>query len=103
MAAQQILLNEPARALPVRAEIDWDAVVDDDRERGTYYRTRMRAGTIGSAEQVIEPSFHHHASAVVFGEFQKLLAEAISVTDDRVDEVLGRLPLDRHFVLQTGE
>jgi len=36
MAAQQILFNEPARALPVGAEIDSDAVVDDDRKRGPH-------------------------------------------------------------------
>jgi len=103
MVAQQILFDEPARALPVRAEIDWDAVVDDDRERGPHYGIRMRAGTIRSAEQVIKPGFDYHTSAVVFGELQKLLAEPVSVADDRVDEVLGRLPLDRDYVLQTGE
>ena len=70
MVAQQILFDEPARALPVRAEIDWDAVVDDDRERGTYYGTRMRAGTIGSTEEIIQPGFHHYTGAVVFGELQ---------------------------------
>ena len=89
--------------MPVGAEIDGYAIVDDDRERGTHHRTRMRAGTIGSAEQVIKPGFDYHTSAVVFGELQKLLAEPVSVADDRVDEVLGRLPLDRDFVLQTGE
>ena len=103
MVAQQILLDEPARALPVGAEIDWDAVVDDDRERGTNDRTRMRAGTIGSAEQIIKPGFHDHACALVFGEPQQLLAEAVSVADDRVDEILGRLSLHRDYVLQTGE
>lgn len=70
MVAQQILFNEPARALPVRAEIDWDAVVDDDRKRGTNYGTRMRAGTIRSAEQVIKPGFQHYTRAVVFSELQ---------------------------------
>lgn len=70
MVAQQILFNEPARALPVRAEIDWDAVVDDDRKRGSNDRTRMRAGTIRSAEQVIKPGFDYHTRAVVFGELQ---------------------------------
>ena len=103
MIAQQILLDEPASALPVGAKIDWDAVVDDDGERGPHYGTRMRAGTIGSAEQVIKPGFHYHASTVVFGKLQKLSAEPVSVTDDRVDEVLCRLPLDSDYVLQTGE
>ncbi len=103
MVAQQILFNEPARALPVRAEIDWDAVVDDDRECRPHHGTRMRARTIGSAEQVIKSGFHDHAGAVVLGELQKLLAEAVSVADDRVDEILGRLSLYRDYVLQTGE
>ena len=103
MIAQQVLFDEPARALPVGAEIDRDAVVDDDRERGTYNRTRMRAGTIGSAEQIIKPGFHYNAGAVVFGKLQKLSAEPVSVADDRVDEVLCRLPLDSDYVLQTGE
>jgi len=103
MVAQQILFNEPARALPVGAEIDRDAVVDDDRERGSHDGTWMRAGTIGSAEQVIKPGFHYHAGAVVFGKLQKLSAEPVSVADDRVDEVLCRLPLDSDYVLQTGE
>ena len=103
MISQQILLNEPARALPVGAKIDWDAVVDDDGERGPHYGTRMRAGTIDPAEQIIKPGFHHHARPVVFGKLQKLSTEPISVPDDRVDEILGRLSLDRDFVLQTGE
>jgi hypothetical protein len=103
MISQQILLNEPARALPVGAKIDWDAVVDDDGERGPHYGTRMRAGTIGPAEQIIKPGFYYHAGTVVFGELQKLSAEPISVADDRVDEVLGRLPLNGDHVLQTGE
>ena len=103
MVAQQILFNEPACALPVRAEIDWDAVVDDDRKRGTNYGTRMRARTIGSAQHIIQSGFHYHAGAVVFGELQKLSTEPISVADDRVDEVLGCFPLDCDFVLQTGE
>lgn len=103
MAAQQILFNEPARALPVGAEIDWDVVVDDDRKRGPHDRTRMSAGTIGSAEEIIKSGFHDHAGAVVFGESKKLPAEAFPVADDRVDEVLCRLPLDRHCVLQTGK
>ena len=103
MIAQQILLNEPARALPVGAKIDWDAVVDDDRERGTYNGTRMRAGTIGPTEQIIKPGFYYHAGTVVFGELQKLSAEPISVADDRVDEVLCRLPLDCDIMLQTGQ
>lgn len=68
MVAQQILFNEPARALPVRAEIDWDAVVDDDRKRGPHDGTRMRAGTIRSAEQVIKPGFDYHAGSVVFSK-----------------------------------
>jgi hypothetical protein len=59
----------------------------------------MRAGTIGSAEQVIKPGFHYHASTVVFGKLQKLSAEPVSVADDRVDEVLCRLPLDSDYVL----
>lgn len=103
MVAQQILFNEPARALPVRAEIDWDAVVDDDRKRGTNYGTRMRAGTIRSAEQVIKPGFDYHAGAVVFGKLQKLSTEPISVADNRVNKVLGRLSLNRDLALQTGE
>lgn len=70
MVAQQILFNKPARALPVRAEIDWDAVVDDDRERRPYHGTWMRARTIGSTEQVIKSGFHHYTRAVVFGELQ---------------------------------
>ena len=103
MVAQQVLFDEPARALPVRAEIDRDAVVNDDRKRGTYNGTRMRAGTIGSAEQVIKPGFHYHAGTVVFGKLQKLSTEPVSVADDRVDEVLCSLPLDGDYVLQTGE
>ncbi len=103
MVAQQILFNKPACALPVRAEIDWDAVVDDDRERGSNDRTRMRTRMIGSAEQVIKPGFDYHAGAVVFGELQQLLAEPISVADNRVDKVLGRLSLNRNLALQTGE
>ena len=99
MVAQQILFNEPARALPVRAEIDRYAIVDYDRERGTHYRTRMRAGTIGSAEQIIKPGFHYNAGTVVFGELQQLLAEPISVADNRVNKVLRRLPLDCDLVL----
>lgn len=103
MAAQQILLDEPARALPVGAEIDWDAVVDDDRECGSNDRTRVRAGTIGATEEIVQPGFHDHAGAVVLGELQKLLAKAVSVADDRVDEILGRLSLYRDYVLQTCE
>ncbi len=103
MIAQQILLDEPARALPVGAEIDWDAVVDDDRECRPHHGTRMRAGTIGSAQKIIKPGFHDHASAVVFGELQKLSTEAVSVADNRVDKVLGRLSLNRNLALQTGE
>ena len=103
MVAQQILFNEPARALPVRAEIDWDAVVDHDRERGTHDRTRMRARTIGSAQKIIKPGFHDNAGAVVFSELQKLLTKAVSVANDGVDEVFGGLSLDRDLVLQTGE
>ena len=67
MVAQQVLFNEPARALPVGAEVDWDAVVDDDRERGPHDGTRMSAGTIGSAQEIIQSGFHYHAGAVVFG------------------------------------
>jgi hypothetical protein len=63
----------------------------------------MSAGTIGSTEEIIQSGFHYHAGAVVFGELQKLLAKTVSVADDRVDEVLGRLPLDGDYVLQTGE
>ena len=103
MAAQQILFNEPARALPVRAKIDWNAVVDYDRERGSHDRTRMRAGTIRSAQKIIKPGFDYHAGAVVFGKLQKLSTEPISAADNRVDEVLGRLSLNRDLVLQTGE
>ena len=103
MAAQQILLYEPARALPVGAEIDRDAVVDDDRERRSHNGTRMRAGTIGSAEQVIKPGFDHHARAVVFGKLQKLSAKAVSIANNRVNKVLGRLSLNRDLALQTGE
>ena len=103
MAAQQILLGEPACALPVGAEKDGNAVVDDDRKRGTNYGTRMRARTIGSAQKIIKPGFHHHAGSVVFSQLQKLSTEPISVADDRVDEVLGCFPLDCALALQTGE
>lgn len=103
MVAQQILFNKPARALPVRAEIDWDAVVDDDRDRGTHHGTRMRARTIGSTQQIIQSGFHYHAGSVVFSQLQKLSTEPISVADDRVDEVLGCFPLDCDLALQTGE
>ena len=67
MVAQQILFNEPARALPVGAEVDWDAVVDDDRERGPHDGTRVSAGTIGPRQKIIQSGFHYHAGAVVFG------------------------------------
>ena len=63
----------------------------------------MCTGTIDPAEQVIQPGFHYHAGAVVFGKLQKLSTEPISVADDRVNEVLCRLPLDSDYVLQTGE
>ncbi len=63
----------------------------------------MRAGTICSREDVVQPGFHDHARAVVFGELQKLFAETLSVADDRVNEVLCRLPLDCDYVLHTGE
>lgn len=99
MVAQQILFNEPARALPVRAEIDWDAVVNDDRDRGCHDRTRMRARTIGSAEEIIQPGFHYHAGSVVFGKLLQLSAEAVSIADDRVNEILGRFPLDCDLML----
>lgn len=103
MAAQQILLNKPARALPVGAEIDGNAVVNDDGERRSDDRAWMRAGAIGSAEQVIEPSLDHHTGPVIFGELQKLLAEAFPVANDRVDEVLSGLAFNRNLMLQTGE
>lgn len=103
MVAQQVLFNEPARALPVRAEIDWDAVVDDDRECRPHHGTRMRARTIGSAQQILQSGFHYHAGSVVFSKLQKLSTEPISVADDRVDEVLGCFPLDCDLALQTGE
>ena len=101
MVAQQILLDEPACALPVGAEIDRHAVVDDDGKRGPDNGTRMRAGTIGPRQKIIQSSFHYHAGAVVFSEFHKLFAEPVSVADDRVDEVLGRLPLDGDTVFQS--
>ncbi len=63
----------------------------------------MSAGTICSTQEIIQPGFHYHAGAVVFSELQKLSSETVPVADDRVDEVLGRLPLDRDHVLQTGE
>ena len=63
----------------------------------------MRAGTIGSTEEIIQPGFHDHASTVVFGELQKLLAKATSVADNRVDKVLDRLSLNCNLALQTGE
>lgn len=69
MITQQILLDEPARALPVGTEENRHAVVDDYRESRAHYGVRMRAGTIGPTEQIIKPGFHHHAGAVVFGEF----------------------------------
>lgn len=103
MIAQQVLFDEPARALPVGAEIDGNAVVDDDRERRSHNGTRMRAGTIGPTEQIIKPGFYYHAGTVIFGKLQKLSAEPVSVADDRVDEVLCGLPLDSDYVLQTGE
>ncbi len=103
MIAQQILLDEPARALPVGAEKDGNAIVDDDGERSPDDRTWMSAGTICSAEEIIQPGFHDYAGAVVFSELQKLPSETVPVADDRVDEVLGGLPLDRDHVLQTGE
>ena len=103
MIAQQILLDEPARALPVGAEIDGNAIVDNDRERSPDDRTWMSAGTICSAQEIIQPGFHDYAGAVVFGELQKLSTEAVSVADNRVDKVLGRLSLNRNLALQTGE
>ncbi len=63
----------------------------------------MRAGTIGSAEQIIEPSLDHHAGTVVFGKLQQLPAKAVSIADDRMNEVLDRLSFDRDLALQTGE
>lgn len=103
MVAQQILLDEPARALPVGAEIDGNAIVDNDRERSPDDRTWMSAGTICSTQEIIQPGFHDYTGAVVFGELQKLSSETFSVADDRVDEILGCLPLNRDHVLQTGE
>ena len=103
MIAQQILLDEPASALPVGAEEDGDAVVDDDGQSRAHDRSRMSAGTICSGEDIIQSCFHNHTGAVIFGKSQKLLAEPVSVADDRVNEVLVRLSLDRDFVLQTGE
>lgn len=103
MAAQQILFNEPTRALPVGAEIHWDAVVDDDRKRSPDDRTWMSAGTICSREDVVRPGFHHYASPVIFGELQKLSSETVPVADDRVDKVLGRLTLDSDYALQAGK
>lgn len=63
----------------------------------------MRAGTICSAEQIIQSGFHYHAGSVVFSKLQKLSTEPISVADNRVNKVLGRLSLNRDLALQTGE
>lgn len=103
MAAQQILLDEPACALSVGAEIDGNAIVDNDRERSPNDRAWMRAGTIRSTQEIIESGFHHHAGAVVFGKLQQLFAEASPVANDRVNKVFGGLALDCDLALQTGE
>lgn len=103
MVAQEILLNEPACALPIGAEEDGNTVVDDDREGRTHHRCRMSAGLVCAGQDIVQPDLHYHASAIILGELQEFPAEAIPVTDYCVNEVLGRLPLDRDLMLQTGE
>lgn len=63
----------------------------------------MRPGAVRSREEIVQPGFHDHASAVVFGELQEFPAEPVPLADNRVDKVLGRLSLNRNLALQTGQ
>lgn len=103
MIAHQVLLGEPARALPIGAKIDWDTIVNDDREGRADYRGRVSAGTICTGQDVVQSRLDNHAGAVVFGQFHQFLAEPITVANDRVNEVLCCLALNSDHVLQTGE
>ena len=103
MIAQQILLDESTGALPVRAEEDRNAVVDDDGKSRADNRRGMRAGPICAGDNIIQPGFHDHAGAVIFRELQEFLAEPLSVADNRVNEVFRCLPFHRYVTLQTGE
>lgn len=103
MVAQEILLNKPACALPIGAEEDGDAVVDNDREGCAHHRSRMSAGMVCAGQDIVQTGLNHHAGAIILCELQEFPAEAVPVTNDCVDEVLGGLPLDCDLMLQTGE
>lgn len=103
MIAHQVLLGEPARALPVGAEIDWDAVVDDDGKGCADNRGWMSAAAVCAGHDVVQSRLHNHTGAVVFSELHQLFAEPISVANDCVNKVFSRLSLNRYHMLQTGE
>jgi len=103
MVAQEILLHEPACALPIGAEEDGDTIVDDDREGRAHHRRRMSAGVVRAGQDIVQPGLNHHTGAVVLRKLQEFPAEAVPVANDGVNEVLSGLPLDCHLMLQTGE
>lgn len=103
MAAQQILLNKPACALPVGAEKDRNAVVDDNGYGRACNRSRMCARAVIARQQFLKVRFYHDAGAHVVLKLPDLAAEPVALPDDRMHEVLSGLPLNRHIVLETGE
>lgn len=63
----------------------------------------MRAGAIVTRQQVLQIGLNHYAGTGAHLEFEQLVAEPVTLPDDGVNKVLDGLPLDRHFLLKTGE
>lgn len=63
----------------------------------------MSARAVIARQQFLKVRFDHDARAQVGLKLDKLIAEPVALADDRMHEVLGGLPLNRHIVLKTGE
>lgn len=63
----------------------------------------MSAGMIFACEHIIKISLDYNTGAGIGLQYLEFPAEPVSISNDRMNEVIHSLPLDRHLMLQPGQ
>ena len=89
------MLSESPRDLSAGAGENRNASVDDDADQSPENTCWMCAGSIVAGQDVGEIPFDDHAGVGIFGELRQFAFEALSIPNDRMNEILESLALHR--------